>query len=147
MNFQYSCASVCVCNQRIAKVDQNQFCFRVFATLRAPNLPKMSLSRLRSIVKPGSLVKVSPQCIGVVSKHLGPCASRELSSTHPQHGSIAQQSAKPDWNRAVSEAEKIVGYPTSFLSLRWVMSDEIANVALHLRKLVGSNHPLLKTAK
>lgn len=27
------------------------------------------------------------------------------------------------------------------------MSDEIANVALHLRKLVGSNHPILKTAK
>lgn len=54
---------------------------------------------------------------------------------------------KNDWNRAVSEAEKIVGYPTSFLSLRWLLSDEIANVALHLRKLVGSNHPLLKTAK
>ncbi|GAB1866146.1 Decaprenyl-diphosphate synthase subunit 2 [Camponotus japonicus] len=47
----------------------------------------------------------------------------------------------------MSEAEKIVGYPTSFLSLRWLLSDEIANVALHLRKLVGSNHPLLKTAK
>uniref|UniRef100_A0A336LS10 CSON013481 protein n=1 Tax=Culicoides sonorensis TaxID=179676 RepID=A0A336LS10_CULSO len=54
---------------------------------------------------------------------------------------------KHDWNRAVSEAEKIVGYPTSFLSLRWLLSDEIANVALHLRQLVGSNHPLLKTAK
>lgn len=54
---------------------------------------------------------------------------------------------KPDWNRAVTEAEKIVGYPTSFLSLRWLLSDEIANVALHLRRLVGSNHPLLKTAK
>lgn len=62
-------------------------------------------------------------------------------STKHAHGK------KPDWNRAVSEAEKIVGYPTSFLSLRWLLSDEIANVALHLRKLVGSNHPLLKTAK
>lgn len=61
-------------------------------------------------------------------------------------GKLAQ-SQRPDWNRAVSEAEKIVGYPTSFLSLRWLLSDEIANVALHLRKLVGSNHPLLKTAK
>ncbi|KAL1454126.1 hypothetical protein WDU94_010407 [Cyamophila willieti] len=54
---------------------------------------------------------------------------------------------RPDWNKAVSDAEKIVGYPTSFLSLRWLLSDEIANVALHLRKLVGSSHPLLKTAK
>jgi len=61
-------------------------------------------------------------------------------------GKLAQNQ-KPDWNKAVSEAEKIVGYPTSFLSLRWLLSDEIANVALHLRKLVGSNHPLLKTAK
>lgn len=54
---------------------------------------------------------------------------------------------KTDWNRAVSEAEKVVGYPTSFLSLRWLLSDEIASVAIHLRKLVGNTHPLLKTAK
>lgn len=52
-----------------------------------------------------------------------------------------------EWNQAFSAAEKIVGYPTSFLSLRWLLSDEISNVAVHLRKLVGSNHPLLKTAK
>lgn len=61
--------------------------------------------------------------------------------------STKQTPPKHDWNRAVSEAERIVGYPTSFLSLRWLLSDEIANVALHLRKLVGSSHPLLKTAK
>lgn len=71
---------------------------------------------------------------------------RCLSSSEIQFAKLAQEK-KPDWNRAVSEAEKIVGYPTSFLSLRWLLSDEIANVALHLRKLVGSNHPLLKTAK
>lgn len=59
----------------------------------------------------------------------------------------AKNVQKNDWNRAVSEAEKIVGYPTSFLNLRWLLSDEIANVALHVRKLIGSNHPLMKTAK
>ena len=75
--------------------------------------------------------------------------SRHISSTSRQNKAqnAAKVVQKPDWNRAVSEAEKIVGYPTSFLSLRWLLSDEIANVALHLRKLVGSNHPLLKTAK
>lgn len=81
--------------------------------------------------------------------------SRNRSLQHCQiHTAVARCYAtnlatnrKPDWNKAVSEAEKIVGYPTSFLSLRWLLSDEIANVALHLRKLVGSNHPLLKTAK
>lgn len=54
---------------------------------------------------------------------------------------------KTDWNKTMSEAEKIVGYPTSFLNLRWLLSDELTNVAVHLRKLIGSNHPLLKTAK
>lgn len=68
-------------------------------------------------------------------------------AVHCGSANYALANQKPDWNRAVSEAEKIVGYPTSFLSLRWLLSDEIANVALHLRKLVGSNHPLLKTAK
>ncbi|RLU22565.1 hypothetical protein DMN91_004843 [Ooceraea biroi] len=56
-------------------------------------------------------------------------------------------SQKTDWNKTMFEAETIVGYPTSFLNLRWLLSDEFATVALHLRKLVGSNHPLLKTAK
>lgn len=69
------------------------------------------------------------------------------------YSSVRQEAIKTDkiqtydWHKAVSDAEKIVGYPTSFLSLRWLLSDEIANVALHLRKLVGSEHPLLKTTK
>lgn len=104
----------------------------------------MSLSRLRAAVR-YDLVKVSPSG-ALVAKLWGPCTRREVSTSDTRRA-VAQQNTKPDWNRAVSEAEKIVGYPTSFLSLRWVLSDEIANVALHLRKLVGSNHPLLKTAK
>lgn len=90
-------------------------------------------------------MKVRPSGV-LLSKLWGPCDGRELSTGRTQRA-VAQHNSKPDWNRAVSEAEKIVGYPTSFLSLRWVLSDEIANVALHLRKLVGSNHPVLKTAK
>jgi len=52
-----------------------------------------------------------------------------------------------DWSKAVSDAEKIVGYPTSFMSLRCLLSDELANVAVQVRKLVGTKHPLLKTAR
>ncbi|KAL4713041.1 hypothetical protein ACJJTC_001095 [Scirpophaga incertulas] len=52
-----------------------------------------------------------------------------------------------DWRDVVAEAEQMVGYPPSFLSLRWLFNDEIANTAIQLRKLVGSNHPLLKSAK
>lgn len=73
--------------------------------------------------------------------------TQQCFSTNSVNCAKLAQDQKPDWNKAVSEAEKIVGYPTSFLSLRWLLSDEVANVALHLRKLVGSNHPLLKTAK
>lgn len=55
--------------------------------------------------------------------------------------------AKVEPNCVINEAEKIVGYPTSFLNLRWLLSDEIANVGLHIRKLLGTKHPLLDAAK
>lgn len=51
------------------------------------------------------------------------------------------------WEKALTEAEKVVGYPTSFLNLRWLLSDEYANVAFNLKKLIGLRHPLLTTAK
>ncbi|XP_061722099.1 all trans-polyprenyl-diphosphate synthase PDSS2-like isoform X1 [Cydia pomonella] len=52
-----------------------------------------------------------------------------------------------DWREAIAQAEQTVGFPTSFLNLRWLFNDEIASTAIHLRKLVGTNHPLLKSAK
>jgi len=71
------------------------------------------------------------------------CTESEIRSA-----SVWGSSAKvTDWNRAVSEAEKIVGYSTSFLSLRCLLSDELSNVAMQMRKLVGTGHPLLKTAR
>lgn len=69
------------------------------------------------------------------------------SSSSSVRAVMAVPPAKRDWNQVVSEAEKIVGYPSSFLGIRWLLNDEVANVALHLRKLIGSNHPILKTAK
>ncbi|XP_038655164.1 decaprenyl-diphosphate synthase subunit 2 isoform X2 [Scyliorhinus canicula] len=51
------------------------------------------------------------------------------------------------WTKVVSDAEKIVGYPTSFMSLRCLLSDELSNIALHVRKLVGTKHPLISTAR
>ncbi|KAI1241044.1 hypothetical protein IHE44_0009503 [Lamprotornis superbus] len=53
----------------------------------------------------------------------------------------------PPWSQVVSEAEKIVGYPTSFMSLRCLLSDELSNIAMQVRKLVGTKHPLLDTAR
>ncbi|XP_065082643.1 all trans-polyprenyl-diphosphate synthase PDSS2-like [Ochlerotatus camptorhynchus] len=117
----------------------------------------MSLSRICCLQSHLRMVSKtsSPTVLRSAPRHRHPVVNlRAISSTALVRDKQAAtaSTAKPvqkqhDWNRAVSEAEKIVGYPTSFLSLRWLLSDEIANVALHLRKLVGSNHPLLKTAK
>ncbi|XP_074166264.1 LOW QUALITY PROTEIN: all trans-polyprenyl-diphosphate synthase PDSS2 [Sminthopsis crassicaudata] len=65
-----------------------------------------------------------------------PAPRRSLFSGSPTH-----------WNQVVSEAEKIVGYPTSFMSLRCLLSDELSNIAMQVRKLVGTRHPLLYTAR
>ena len=64
-------------------------------------------------------------------------------ATRGQIGSGEETRLESSCERSGEDCE----IPVRFLSLRWFLSDEIANVALHLRKLVGSNHPLLKTAK
>ncbi|XP_018589193.2 all trans-polyprenyl-diphosphate synthase PDSS2 [Scleropages formosus] len=70
---------------------------------------------------------------------LGRVARRTLSLfSHP---------SPSDWSKVVSDAEKIVGYPTSFMSLRCLLSDELSHVAMHVRRLAGTNHPLLNTAR
>ncbi|XP_062850964.1 decaprenyl-diphosphate synthase subunit 2 isoform X2 [Trichomycterus rosablanca] len=61
--------------------------------------------------------------------------------------SLFSSSSPSSWTKVVSDAEKIVGYPTSFMSLRCLLSDELSNVAMHVRKLVGTKHPLLQTAR
>ncbi|XP_006840018.1 PREDICTED: decaprenyl-diphosphate synthase subunit 2 [Chrysochloris asiatica] len=65
--------------------------------------------------------------------------------TSSWHGQSSKSPAH--WNQVVSEAEKIVGYPTSFMSLRCLLSDELSNIAMQVRKLVGTRHPLLTTAR
>ncbi|XP_054156828.1 all trans-polyprenyl-diphosphate synthase PDSS2-like [Oppia nitens] len=60
---------------------------------------------------------------------------------------IASGGSGADWDRAIANAEQLVGHQTVNYSLRSLLSDEVYNVALHLNKLVGTNHPLLETAK
>ena len=52
-----------------------------------------------------------------------------------------------EWNRAVGSAENLVGFPTSAIQLRSLLSDEVTSMSGHLRKLMGSDHPILKTMK
>lgn len=74
---------------------------------------------------------------------------RQVSTAQKNQDKLAfkRQPVKTNWNQALSNAEKIVGYKTSFLSLSNLLSDEVTQLALHLRKLVGSSHPLVETAK
>ncbi|CAK6962071.1 decaprenyl-diphosphate synthase subunit 2 [Scomber scombrus] len=71
---------------------------------------------------------------------------QRLSSRGQRTLSLFSSSGPSNWSKVVSDAEKIVGYPTSFMSLRCLLSDELSNVAMHVRKLVGTQHPLLNTA-
>jgi len=63
------------------------------------------------------------------------------------HSLPASFTKKNSWNRSVSDAEKLVGYPTSLMSVRALMDDDFANIAVHMRKLIGSEHPVLHTVK
>lgn len=118
-------------------------------------LSRMVVSRcllLRNCSVLGALGSSGPAAVAVLGERTAnPVRWISASSRAGEKLALAKAEVKGvqkhDWNRAVSEAEQIVGYPTSFLNLRFLLSDEIANVALHLRKLIGSNHPLLKSAK
>lgn len=61
--------------------------------------------------------------------------------------SVQSKLDKKNWNAAIRDAERTVGYSTSFLSLRWILNDEVANIASHVSKLAGTNHPLITIAK
>lgn len=54
---------------------------------------------------------------------------------------------KPEWDRALSEAEKCIGKQVSFLSLRYLMNDEVTNWGEHMQRLEGSNHPMYNAAR
>lgn len=51
-----------------------------------------------------------------------------------------------EWNRAVKNAEKLVGFPTSMVNLQSLMHDDVS-LTDHVRKLMGSDHPVLKSLK
>lgn len=94
------------------------------------------------------------QCIRAAKTVLGLSATSGSGRSTPvpltccvRSVSLWGNSTVAQWNKAVSEAEKVVGYPTSFMSLRCLLSDELSNVAMQMHKLVGTGHPLLKTAR
>ncbi|XP_060518742.1 all trans-polyprenyl-diphosphate synthase PDSS2-like [Cylas formicarius] len=75
------------------------------------------------------------------------CSSKHICKNAIYRNLVTQAKALTIRNKIVNEAEKIVGYPTSFLSLRWLLNDEIANIISHIKRLIGTNHPLLASAR
>lgn len=74
-------------------------------------------------------------------------SSMLLSRTYSFYSKILEGFNKPPSSEkaVLKEAEAVVGYPTSFLNLKFLLSDEVANIGFHLRKLIGTKHPLLTT--
>ena len=66
-------------------------------------------------------------------------------ATHFASRSLSSSSDDTKLENLSSTAEKVVGFQTSLL--RCLLSDEISSVLVHSKKLVGSRHPLLKTAR
>lgn len=64
-----------------------------------------------------------------------------------QNKQSTSSTIKSDWNDTLSNAERIVQYPTSFLSLKFLLKDEISNLVIHIRKLLATKHPVIETAK
>ena len=64
---------------------------------------------------------------------------RKYSLWFPSNGTTQQ--------KAITDAEKLVGYPSSFASLKYLAEEEPANFLSLAKKLVGSGHPLLSTAR
>lgn len=67
--------------------------------------------------------------------------SKVLNGLNKNTSALHQEKPKS----VLKEAEDVVGYPTSFLNLKFLLSDEVANIGLYLRKLIGTSHPLLAT--
>lgn len=77
---------------------------------------------------------------------------RNFSASSQMHEKIAAtQSVNDlkvsDWDRAIEEAVKCVGYQTPYLTLRYLTNDDDVKWIDHMKKLEGSNHPMNETAK
>lgn len=53
----------------------------------------------------------------------------------------------PRWDDAMLQAETIVGDSSNFSNLHRFVSGEFSNITKYLQKLIGTNHPMLETAK
>ena len=106
-----------------------QFPFNYFTAFQSPAEPVCQLGMFSKVLRPA--VPAIHGWAGVAGVHSLPASFTRVNS----------------WNRSVSEAERLVGYPTSLMSVRALLDDDFANIAVHMRKLVGSEHPVLQAVR
>jgi decaprenyl-diphosphate synthase subunit 2 len=74
------------------------------------------------------------------------CSAKYISTSSVNEQST-QNAPKVDFQQAIVDAGKLVGYKSDFSTLRWLFKDDILNFELHIKKLVETNHPLLDTVR
>lgn len=89
-----------------------------------------------------------PLCSGIILKN-NPANGNSAMIERQRRSFSMTHSANlnKELTKILARAEKVVGYPTSFLNLRYLVSDEVANFANLLRKLIKTKHPLIKMAR
>lgn len=60
---------------------------------------------------------------------------------------VALDELGSNWERVIADAKSVIGSCPSQIGLKTLMSDEISHIKTHLKKLVGTQHPFLETAK
>ena len=78
-----------------------------------------------------------------------PCTLQTISTRYQKrHYSYWNSNNGNGLQKVLNSAEKLVGYPTSYSSLKYLVDEEEPSNFIGLaKKLVGSGHPLLKTAR
>ena len=125
----------------------NQINLLVFRTLISNFSSKSAQTNLsRTIV----LLNRNCQDVNILHTHTFRSNFKNLQHYKFNHHSFSttnKLNISKEWTSIMNKAEKIVGYPTSFLNLRYLVSDEVAHFANLLRKLMQTKHPLIKMAR
>lgn len=60
---------------------------------------------------------------------------------------MSNESKVSSFESAIINAENIVGYQASYLTLRHLLNDEMSSLGPHMRQFISSGHPLVDTCK
>ncbi|OQR71628.1 decaprenyl-diphosphate synthase subunit 2-like [Tropilaelaps mercedesae] len=83
---------------------------------------------------------------GISSGEAGTTVSRAVLLSHSL-SAVSHDHRHAQWHRAISNAEKVVGAPSSTFTWKLLTSETGIGAAGHLRKLLGTTHPVIKTIK